>query len=225
MNPFAILRDACYFYSRHLTTIAVLCLPLILAESLAQQLVASWTADSPSTAYELLVGLIFYPLYLGALILFLDARSHGHSPAPRDLLVRAAQMWPAFAVVAALGTLLIMLGASLFVLPGIWIMVRICFAEYLLVLRGLSPLDAIKQSFAMTRGHFLPLFGCLVTVMLPLWLVGFWISAQRSSDAPLGLLPAVLLDSALGMLQLFASIVVYRLYMLLEARRQSPETD
>ena len=81
-----------------------------------------------------------------------------------------------------LGTLLILLGASLFVLPGIWVMVKIAFAEYLLVLRGLTPLAALKQSFQLTRGRFLLVLGCVMTVLLPVWMLEVWIAAQLFAD-------------------------------------------
>ena len=35
MNPLTVLRDAFHFFSRHLPSIAPLCLPLIAAECLA----------------------------------------------------------------------------------------------------------------------------------------------------------------------------------------------
>jgi len=155
MNVLAILRDAWFFYSRHFLTIVRLCLPLILLESLTRLGIDHWLGDNAPPALDLLVGLIFYPLYVGALILFLDARSRGHDPALGAVYARALPLWPALAVLSGLGTLLILLGASLFVLPGIWVMVKIAFAEYLLVLRGLTPLAALKQSFQLTRGHFL----------------------------------------------------------------------
>ncbi|WP_313026245.1 YciC family protein [Pseudomonas lopnurensis] len=214
MNVFAILRDAWFFYSRHFATIVRLCLPLILLESCTRLAVQHWLGKGAQPAQELLVGLLFYPLYVGALILYLDARSRGHDPAPRTVLARALPLWPALAVLSALGTLLILLGASLFVLPGIWIMVKIAFAEYLLVLRGLSPLAALKQSFMLTRGHFLLVLGCVLAVLLPLWMLEAWIAAQAWGGEAPQVLPAILLDGAIGLLQLLPTVMLFRCFML-----------
>ena len=214
MNVLTILRDAWYFYSRNLASIARLCLPLIALESCARLAVEHWFGKDAVPAQELLVGMVFYPLYIGALILFLDARSRGHAPPLREVLARAVPLWPSMAVLAGLGTLLIMLGASLFVLPGLWVMVKIAFAEYLLVLRGLSPLAALKESFLQTRGHFLLVFGCILAVLLPLWLLEAWLAAQLwAGEAPPGLI-AVLVDSTVGMVQLLATVVLFRCFML-----------
>ena len=214
MNVLAILRDAWFFYSRHFLTIVRLCLPLILLESLTRVALDHWLGNDAPPALDLLVGLIFYPLYVGALILFLDARSRGHDPALGAVYARALPLWPALAVLSGLGSLLIMLGASLFVLPGIWVMVKIAFAEYLLVLRGLSPLAALKQSFVMTRGHFLLILGCVMTVLLPVWILEVWIAAQLFADETPPLLPRMLLDGVVGLLQLLPTIMLFRCFML-----------
>lgn len=213
MTVFAILRDAWFFYSRHFATIARLCLPLILLESLARLAVDQLFGKDALPAQELLVGLVFYPLYVGALILYIDARSRGHAPALRDVLARALPLWPALAVLTGLGTLLIMLGASLFVLPGIWVMVRIAFAEYLLVLRGLAPLAALKQSFLLTRGHFLLVLGCVLSLLLPLWLLEAWVSGLQADAAV-----RLLLDGAIGLLQLLPTVMLFRCFMLCTER-------
>ena len=225
MNVLAILRDAWFFYSRHFLTIVRLCLPLILLESLTRLALDHWLGDNAPPALDLLVGLIFYPLYVGALILFLDARSRGHDPALGAVYARALPLWPALAVLSGLGTLLILLGASLFVLPGIWVMVKIAFAEYLLVLRGLTPLAALKQSFQLTHGHFLLVLGCVMTVLLPVWMLEVWIAAQLFADETPSLLPAMLLDGVVGLLQLLPTIMLFRCFMLCSeppARQSEP---
>jgi len=225
MNVLAILRDAWFFYSRHFLTIVRLCLPLILLESLTRLGIDHWLANDAPPALDLLVGLIFYPLYVGALILFLDARSRGHDPALGAVYARALPLWPALAVLSGLGTLLILLGASLFVLPGIWVMVKIAFAEYLLVLRGLTPLAALKQSFQLTHGHFLLVLGCVMTVLLPVWMLEVWIAAQLFADETPPLLPAMLLDGVVGLLQLLPTIMLFRCFMLCSeppARQSEP---
>lgn len=214
MNVLSILRDAWFFYSRNLASIAQLCLPLIALESCTRLAVEHLFGKNVVPAQELLVGMIFYPLYIGALILFLDARSRGHQPPLREVLARTLPLWPSLAVLTGLGTLLIMLGASVFVLPGLWVMVKIAFAEYLLVLRGLSPLAALRESFLQTRGHFLLVLGCILAVLLPLWLLEAWLAAHFWAGETSPGLFAVLVESAVGLLQLLATVVLFRCFML-----------
>ena len=153
-----------------------------------------------------------YPLYTGALILFLDARTRGESPSTKDVWAMALAMWPRFALLTAVSTLLILLGLSLYFLPGLWLMVVLAFAEYLLVLRGMSALEAMKESFRLTRGHFWRILVCLLCVMTPLWLLKGASVAVYPNPAPL---LGLLIDSAHSFLQLFTSVVLFRLFMLI----------
>ena len=216
MNMFSALRDSWYFFSHNLVAIARLCLPLIVLEGLLLQQVTSLVAAESATLWRLLAGLLFYPLYSAALILFLDARSQGLQPRARDLLAASLRLWPSFALLASLNTLAILLGASLFVLPGLWLMVKLAFAEYLLVLRGLSPLKALHESFEISSGYFWPMLGCILIVMLPLWLLDGWSQSSAAfADNPLA---SLLLDCASRFLQLFSSVVLFRLFILRSTR-------
>lgn len=213
MNPLDVLRDSLYFFQRNLGQIAQLCLPLVIFEALLQQGVSSALGPDAFPGYSVVVGLLVYPLYTGALILFLDARTRGESPRTRDLLAMALSLWPRFALLTAVSTLLILLGLSLYFLPGLWLMVVLAFAEYLLVLKGMAPLAALRESFRLSRGHFLRILVCILAVMMPLWLLKG--ASEAVYPEPLSPLLSLAIDSAYSFLQLFTSVVLFRLYMLI----------
>ncbi|MDO9322585.1 MAG: YciC family protein [Pseudomonas sp.] len=215
MNPLNLLRDTWFFFSRNLPTIALLCLPWVVLENLAQQAINAWLGSAEAIGYSLLASVLFYPLYSAALILFIDARSRVQQPSIGNLLAAALQFWPSFALLTVLSTLLIGLGASLLVLPALWVMVKLALAEYLLVLRGLSPLAAIRESMRLTKGYFWPIAACLLAVLLPLWLLDWWTYRQLGEQPNEWL--AVLLDSANGFAQLIASVLLFRIYMQLSS--------
>lgn len=212
MNPLVVLRDAVHFFSRHLLFIATLCLPLIVAECLVRTLVVHLLPAQHAPAYELVSALLFYPLYTGALILFLEARSQGQHPKRLPLLAASLQLWPRFAVLAALSTLAIMLAGSLFLPLALWLMVKLAFAEYLLMLRGANPMQAIRESFLLTVGHLWSLLACVLLVIVPLWLLEDW--SLHLLGAQTDPIDGLLLDVINDFLQLFSSVVLFRCYML-----------
>lgn len=223
MNPLDVLRDSLYFFKRNLGQIVQLCLPLVMLEALLQQVVDHSTEPDSFPGISVIVGLLVYPLYTAALILFLDARSRGESPRNRDLLAMAASLWPRFALLTALNTVLILLGLSLYFLPGIYLMVTLAFGEYLLVLRGLAPLAAMKESLRMTQGHFLRILLCILCVMGPLWLLkGVTLAAYPEPQNPV---ISLLIDSAHSFLQLFTSVVLFRLFMLINPLPESNDSS
>ncbi|MCF4996447.1 hypothetical protein GIW70_23470 [Pseudomonas syringae] len=216
MKVLDVLRDSLYFFKRNLGQIVQLCLPLVIFEAVLQRVVEHSSGPDNYSAITVIVGLLVYPLYTGALILFLDARTRGESPRNRDLLAMAATMWPRFAVLTALNTLLILLGLSLYFLPGLYLMVTLAFGEYLLVLRGFGPLQAMKESLRLSRGNFLRILVCILCVMIPLWLLkGATMEIYPEPQHPL---LAVLIDSAHSFLQLFTGVVLFRLFMLISER-------
>lgn len=213
MNPLSVLRDSLYFFRRHLVSILQLCLPLVILEALCTQLLYRQLGDQASAGYGMLVSLLFYPLYSAALILYMDTRSNGQDIAKRNLFARAVQLWPSLALLILISSLLIMAGLALFIFPGVWIMINLVFAEYLLVLRGLPVVQAMRESARMTTGHFMRILVCVVAVLAPLWLLDGLLLMAFPEPQP-GVQLA--LDSLSGFLQLFSSVVLYRLFMLLE---------
>lgn len=215
MNPLSVLRDSLYFFRRHLVGILQLCLPLVVLEALGTQLLYRQLGEAASPAYGMLVSLFFYPLYSAALILYLDTRSNGQETPKRDLFARAVQLWPALALMILISSLLIMAGFALFVLPGIWVMINLVFAEYLLVLRGLPVVESMRESARMTTGHFWQILVCVLGVLAPLWLIDALLLTLFPDPQPAVQLG---MDSLSGFLQLFSSVVLYRLFMLREAK-------
>ena len=216
MNPLTVLRDSLYFIQRNLGQVITLCLPLVILEAVLQYVVDDAVGPNASQGYALIVGLLVYPLYTGALIVFLDARSRGESPSNRDVLARALSLWPKFALLAAISTLLIVLGLSMFFIPGIYLTVVLAFSEYNLVLRGQPPLTAIKSSLIMSRGHFWRIFVCILAVMGPLLLLKQLSFSLVPEDT--NAVMTVALESFNSFLQLFLSVVLFRLFMLISEK-------
>ena len=216
MNPLTVLRDSLYFIQRNLGQVITLCLPLVILEAVLQYVVDDAVGPNASQGYALIVGLLVYPLYTGALIVFLDARSRGESPSNRDVLARALSLWPKFALLAAISTLLIVLGLSMFFIPGIYLTVVLSFSEYNLVLRGQPPLTAIKSSLIMSRGHFWRIFVCILAVTGPLLLLKQLSFSPVPEDT--NAVVTVALESFNSFLQLFLSVVLFRLFMLISEK-------
>ena len=216
MNPLTVLRDSLYFIQRNLGQVITLCLPLVILEAVLQYVVDDAVGPNASQGYALIVGLLVYPLYTGALIVFLDARSRGESPSNRDVLARALSLWPKFALLAAISTLLIVLGLSMFFIPGIYLTVVLAFSEYNLVLRGQPPLTAIKSSLIMSRGHFWRIFVCILAVMGPLLLLKQLSFSLVPEDT--NAVVTMALESFNSFLQLFLSVVLFRLFMLISEK-------
>lgn len=211
MTVFSLLRDAWFFYTRHLAVVLSLCLPLIILESLTRQALEHWSTEQTLPIQDLVAGLLFYPLYTAVLIVLMDARGKNQHPSNVWLLSQAFQRWLPLAVLVGFTSSLIILGGALYILPGIWVMVKASMSEYLLVQRGLSPLEALRDSFILTRGRFGLILSCVLLTLFPLMALDV-LSIQWTQGDPL---LRVLTDAVLGLGQSYTTVLFFRLYMLI----------
>lgn len=212
MSVFSLLRDAWFFYSRHLGFILSLCLPLVLLESITRQLLEHWSAADTLPMQDLIAGLLFYPLYTAALILFMEGRNQNISYSRSQLFSMALQRWLPLALLVSCVTTLIMLGGALYLLPGLWVMIKTSLAEFLLIERNYAPFQAIRESFVLTRGRFWLILGISLATLVPLMLAEYLLMGLLPNTDPW---TQCGVDLVLGIAQLFATVVFFRLYMLI----------
>ncbi len=63
-----------------------------------------------------------------------------------------------------LTSIIVIIGFMLFIIPGIYFAIRFQFVSYLIVDKGLLPLDALKESSEMTKGIKIDLFLLLLSL-------------------------------------------------------------
>ncbi|WP_052464411.1 DUF975 family protein [Methyloceanibacter caenitepidi] len=122
------------------------------------------TLEEP-TIVSNLVNLALSALIIeGAVAFFLAAHDDPDGVA-YSALWHPAFYWKFFAT-SLLTSLAIGFGLVLLIVPGLIAMVLFMFAGFLVVDRGLGPLDALKTSMEMTKGNRWPLFGFAVLTAL-----------------------------------------------------------
>ena len=60
----------------------------------------------------------------------------------------------------------VMVGFVFFIIPGIILSIMFMFSTYLIVEKGMGPIEALKKSVEMTKGSRLKLFGFLILTVL-----------------------------------------------------------
>ena len=219
MKPLPILRDAWYFYSRNLLSIALLCGPLLLLEALSAHLWEQSQGSKLVLGQGLLLGLLFSPLYQGMLIYFLASRSSNTPASAGQLFAATLRIWPALALLTGLGMMIKLLGLFMLVLPGVWIAVKLIFADYLVVLRQQQPVEALRESFRLTTGHFWNIVLLMVLAWLPV-VVAALVLLNPETGLGDDSMAGVILAVPIGLAQLFSTVVLFRYFMLLDASDQ-----
>ena len=104
--------------------------------------------------------------------------------ASEDDLARVRDHYAAIVVAGVLVTLMVIAGLVLLVVPGIWVYCRTRFVPYLVVRESLGAVEAISESFRLTRG--------LTGTILGITALGLAASFVGLLMLGLGLLPALI---------------------------------
>lgn len=89
----------------------------------------------------------------------------GERPTLGLVLRRALRAWPRLLLTRILCGLAIVAGLLLLVVPGIFLVGRLCLADAVTVREGLSGRRAMQRSFALTKGRFLTMFAVNASVI------------------------------------------------------------
>ena len=217
-----ILSDAVSFFVQNFSQIAVICLPFLFATSVLDFVFGAMFASSQMAVMApMFLNLLVYPIYTAALIHLMAQRARQENPKSTDLIMMAINQWAPLFILKAVMVFLIGLGISLLIVPGIWIAVRLVFAEFYLVLFGLNPRDAIIKSFQVTRKHFGLLLILLMSTYVPILFLGLttdqFVQSVTSND-----FFRVLVNAAWSFIGLFVHVVVFRAFMQIVSE-QSPK--
>lgn len=232
MNLKLIISDALQFFRHYIVQIATLCLPWLLAIAVVEYLVIVTDDPTQETSPLPLLGLAFhllvYPIYTAALILLMARCARRESPNNRELLSSATRAWQPLLILKVIvacilvpAQLFVFQGWILFVIPIIFVLVRLAFSEFCLVLEEIKPLDAIRKSFNITRPYFFQIFFLLVAFGMPLWSVKIvkTVYLNKPETNPLII---ILSSTVIDFLTLFIDILMFRAYMSATEEGQRP---
>ncbi len=228
-----IITDALQFFRYHVVQIATLCLPWLLAIALVEYFVIVMEVPNQEANPFPLLGLAFhllvYPIYTAALILLMARRAQHETPSNRELLSSALQLWQPLLIlkiiVACLiipAQLFVFQGWVLFVIPIIFVAVRLSFAEFCLVMDEIKPLEAIRKSFFVTQPYFFQIFFLLVAFAMPLWSMKI-VKTLYLNKPEINPLVIILTSTVIDFLTLFLDVLMFRAYMSATQERKGPD--
>lgn len=211
-----IISDAFGFFRSNLVQIGTLCLPWLLANAIVEFLII--TAGGPSQEAGQLLGLawmfnlLIYPIYTGALILLMARQAQREMPENRELLATAIKLWQPFFMVHVVGVGLTVLGLMFLVLPGIYVLIRLSFAEFYIVLEDIKPMEAIRKSFHATRPHAIQIFLLIAPFAVPLILLRLILGTVIGAPEAAPVLN-ITVATLMAFVMLFLDVLMFRAYM------------
>lgn len=208
-----ILTDAIDFFIQNIRQIATLCLPLLFAATIVNFGLARAYYGTPQAIFAPFVfNILIYPLYSAALIQLMANEASRVPSTNSALMVMALQRWVPFLVLKTIMVILIGVGMTLLILPGVFFAVRLAFAEFYLVLFGLNPKEALQKSFVATRSHFGLILILLLLTYVPVLFSGLIID-QLVYTVTQNDFFRIIANTVWAFIGLFVHVVLFRVFM------------
>jgi len=83
-----------------------------------------------------------------------------------DDLFSINDRWISFTFVIVIKSIAILIGLFLFIVPGVYLLLRWMFAEFLVLDKNMKPMEAFRVSSEMTKGHMWKLFWFTIVSLL-----------------------------------------------------------
>ena len=214
------ISQSCHFFSRYGATLSFIFLLAGLgAEIFSLNVISGFELDEPweNSLVNVLAAALFEPMATGTAIYFIASRSDGSFISVYDCFMKSWEPYSRLVVCYLLITGLIIFGFSLYLLPGIYLFYKLIFAEYVVVVEGKNPGDAIVSSFTQSGGQtqlILPSFIVIFVMLLGGgWLIEAVVNVLGGGDA-VRMLSAAFKAPLIA----FTTLVGFRLYSLSQNR-------
>ncbi len=235
-----ILSTAFQLYRRHWQTLFAIAAVVVVPLTLLQYVVGHWVRtqgevtsnEAVSTSFwaaatasllAAIVGLLLYQVLTGAITRAMAAEMAGEDPGIEQSYRFGFVRLGSILLVSVLVGLATLGGLILFVIPGIYIGVRLAVSVQALVVEGRRGTQAMGRSWALVGGHWWHAFATLLVAALLTGVVNAVITAPFSGSAWLvqGVAAAVATMVTLP----YGALVGVLLYLDLRARKETLSLD
>jgi hypothetical protein len=213
-----LFKDIFQFFKKNIWPISILTMaiefPFILVQNIHYfSRPAAEVADNASSIF-FLATLFIYPFSTGAQITLYSMILKGAQIDLKKCIYTSLQNLLSLIVASLIYLSFTFLGLLAFIIPGVIIGVRLSFYGFFIVLDGLKPFDALKQSVQATKEYTWLMAGSLFIIGTLLILPLFLIQQALDQLGLYNLFSATLLDSVFAILGWLSLILVFRFFCL-----------
>jgi membrane-anchored glycerophosphoryl diester phosphodiesterase (GDPDase) len=152
-----LIKDTWHFYKTHIVGLCGLLAPFIISINLmfftAEYLNDKGEGADLITSLITVINFLLYPIYQGALVLYIASVLTGDCFTKTAYYRLALQYWRPLMWLYILLGFAIAGGFILFIIPGFIILSRLSFAEFYCLLEKNNNINAIKKSWANTKNN------------------------------------------------------------------------
>ncbi|MGB1238622.1 MAG: YciC family protein [Pseudomonadales bacterium] len=219
------LKQSWFFFRRNITTIAAIQLPFIITLNLlfTQLDFSAGQQNSQQLTDSLMMITLFnlamMPIYWGATIIFMQSSVEGKAYTASQALLGSLKYWPKLFLIFTLTSFGIFAGLMAFVLPGIYIAIRLALADYYCIIKGQNAMSSLKQSWSETQEYFWLLLQGLCAIFLGSLALEFITLHLLSSVFNNSIAVQLPVNVAFDLFNSMLTIYAFRIFCLIEKEK------
>ncbi|MDD2388906.1 MAG: YciC family protein [Desulfobacterales bacterium] len=167
---------------------------------------------------EYFISLIFHSVYSAGLIFFFDGILKGEFVSVKESLLKGLKMAPLVLLTDCIVLLITGVGFLLLIIPGIILSAKLSLTTYCLLLSKDMPLEAIKNSYELTKGYTKSILGCLTIVGLP-YIIIFTIIPSLFKNGFDSIFSSFVIGIISNLFSAFLIIILFRFYCLINEKK------
>ncbi len=218
------LKQTWFFFRANMQQIMRIQLPFIILITLISMVaMQSIDPENPQMNNSLLMfylaSIIFLPLYAGATIAYLESVVNNAPISTTEALKIGLNRWGPLFITKLLGAFGIAIGLLLFFIPGIFILIRLGFAEYYSIIEKSGPTESLKNSWQDTSDYFWPLLNGLAVLFVIILGSNLLLEALLSAIGIESIMIRSLFDIVFSFLNCLYTIYGFRLYCVMREKQ------
>ena len=167
------LTDSWSFFKIHAVAISIIILPIVapidILTALYQYFFTSEEFLFSEQVIPMAISFIAYPIYTVGVIFYIASVISGENIGTKTLWKLGAKFWLPYIVLSILVGVVVIFGFILLVIPGVIFTIRYAFSEFDLLLNQSKPLDAMRNSWDITKEYMWVILGGYVVITIALY--------------------------------------------------------
>jgi hypothetical protein len=211
-----LLVETWQFFISNLVGICSVLMPILLPLTI----LSAFLAENDMTTLGSIMGLALYPIYQGAVILYIASVVADEKLTLKQYYRVAARSWLALFILYIFTSLAFVLGILLFVIPGFIVFGRLAFAEFHCLLENKSGTESFSLSWETTKPAQVVLIVGLSIIVTGVVGLSILVELLLSEFGISSLFISIIADIMLSVTYVLITTFAFRVYQLEAEKHQ-----
>ncbi len=210
------LTDSWSFFKIHAVAISIIILPIVapidILTALYQYFFTSEEFLFSEQVIPMAISFIAYPIYTVGVIFYIASVISGENIGTKTLWKLGAKFWLPYIILSILVGVVVIFGFILLVIPGVIFTIRYAFSEFDLLLNQSKPLDAMRNSWDITKEYMWVILGGYVVITIALYVPYYLVASLFVESSISYWVLDTVLNIAYSVLGVLYTIFAFRVY-------------